>query len=236
MAKHIYRIVYIVVFFALLVPATSFSNDFFSPPWKGGDTWIVKVVYPIPFKKDQWSKPVFWEYKVKDQGNGLSGNPFVIEVRRKEGKDSGPALRLIYRSGDHCLLRAESTKIIRGMKTLKVLTYEGKYPVKTQQSPIPFDSPVFPIRIPSSLLFSFAKDVSGGLKKTETIRQEVRKVSGVAELKDLPGSYDQKELIEVRCEDIYGNVLFSQYWDESFGGPVYGKNLNMKYWLMVNNK
>jgi hypothetical protein len=230
-------IIYLGVFFALLVPELSLCGELFIPSWKVGDTWVVKAVYPVPFEKEQWSNPVFWEYQVKDQGNGSSsGNALVIEVRRKEEKNSVPALRLIYRSGDYCLLRAETTKIIRGMKTLKVLTYEGKYPVKTQQSPIPFDSPVFPLRIPSSVLFPFAKNVSEELTKTETIRQAVRKVSGLAELKDFPGGYDPKELIEVRCEDIQGNVVFSQYWDKAFGWPVYGENLNMKYWLMVTDQ
>ncbi len=232
MTKHILAIICLGVFLALFIPETSLSDDLFSPPWKVGDTWVVKAVYPVPFEEDQWSKPVFWEYKVEGQENGPSGNCLVIAVRGKEKIDSGPALRLFYRASDHCLLRAESTKIRRGKKILKVLSYEGEYPVETQQSPVPFDSPVFPIRMPSSLAFSFSKVISGGLKRTETVRQEVRKVSGLTELKDLPEGYDQKELVEVRCEDVHGKALFSQYWDKALPWPVYGRNLNMKYWLM----
>ncbi len=232
MIKHIARTTCLCVFFALFSAAASWSDDLFFPLWKAGDTWLVEAVYPVPFETDQWSEPVLWEYQVDDQGNTTSGDNVVLMVQRKDEMAAGPALRLVYSSRNHQLLKAEITKNRRGKKILKVLNYEGKYPVKTQQSPIPFDIPVFPIRIPSSLEFSFTKNISEGLKKTEVLRQKVRRVSGLPELKDVSGGSDLKELIEVRCEDIHGKELFLQYWDKTLPWPVYGRNLNMKYWLI----
>ena len=232
MHKHFFGIVCLGLFLVLLLPAISLSNDSFYPAWKVGESWNVKAVYPHPVEKDQWSVPVLWKYKVEGQERGPSGDCLVIAVYKAEEEKEEPALRLIYRSRDRRLMRAETTKVLRGRKVLKVLTYDGEYPVEAQQSPVPFDSPAFPIRIPSSLAFSVTKEMSGGLKRIKTIRQEIRMVPGLEELKDLAGAYNPKELMEVRCEDVDGKLLFSQYWDKNLPWPVYGQNPSMKYWLM----
>jgi hypothetical protein len=139
-------------------------------------------------------------------------------------------LTLLFRSGDYRLLKAESTKFLRGKEIVKVFLFEGTFPVETLQSPVPYDFPVFPVQVPSSLSFSFPKEISGGMKKIETVRQEVRKVS--SDSVDLPGGHTGKEFIEIRCEDAQGNELFLQYWDPSAPWPVYGRNLNMHYRLI----
>lgn len=232
MLRHFFGILCLGLSLVLFLPAISLSNDFFYPTWQVGESWNVKAVYPHPVEKDQWSMPVLWTYRVEGLERGLSGDCLIIAVYRAEEEKEEPTLRLIYRSGDRRLMRAETTKILRGRKTLKILSYDGEYPVEAQQSPAPFDSPAFPLRIPSSLAFSVTKEMSGGLKKTETIRQEVQRVSGLEELKGLPEAYHPKNLIEVRCEDVDGKVLFSQYWDETLPWPVYGQNSSMKYWLV----
>jgi len=233
MKKQIFRVICLGVFFSLPVVAIGWSTEFFSPSWKVGDTWVVKAVYPDPFENGKWSSPVFWEYEVAREESLASGNCVIIEVLEKTEKEDRQPLRLTYRLKDHRLLRAEITKTRQGKESLIQLTYEGEYPVETQQSPVPFDSPVFPLRIPSSVMFSIQKDISGGLKKTEPMRQVVQKVHGLAESADVPGEYNRKELIRVQCEDAQGNVIFSQYWDETSPWPVYGSNVNMKYWLML---
>jgi len=221
-----------VLFFSFSVSATGWSAEVFSPLWQVGDKWVVKAVYPDPFEKGKWSSPVFWEYEVAREESLPTGNCIIIEVQEKTEKESRQALCLTYRLKDHRLLQVEITKTRRGKESLIRLTHEGEYPVETQQSPVPFDSPAFPLRIPSSVTFSIQKDISGGLKKTEIVHQVVQGVSGSTETADLPEEYHQKELIRVQCEDSQGKVIFCQYWDEALPWPVYGSNINMKYWLM----
>ncbi len=216
------------IILSLVAAHAAWSGEVFSPLWQKGDKWTVETVYPLPYDKDRWSRPVYWEYEVMKQETGPAGNRLVIEVWERDKKQSGPVLRLFYEPMNHTLVRAESIKMRRANKIVKTLTYEEPRPVFTEQSPAPFDTPLFPLQVPSTLSFSFTQEISDGLKKNETVEQEVRRVA-LSETTDIPPQYEQKELIQVRC---YGTASFIQYWDMSLPWPVYGRNPNMKYRLM----
>jgi hypothetical protein len=113
-----------------------------------------------------------------------------------------------------------------------VLTYEKGFPIQTEQTLIPFDTPVFPLRFPFSADYSVSKPVTRELNATEIIRQECRQIQKAAELPDWP---QDQPLTEVRCSRITGNDAkseFVQYWHKDYPWPLFGQNPNMKYWLV----
>ena len=228
MLKYTYRMLWLAVLLVLAGPPPVASADTFLPPWQAGDRWLVKAVYPSHLNKDEWSEPLFWEYKVVAREEHGPESYYILEIKDQKG---GLRLttRLVYRLEDFSLARAEITKTRRGKQIVKVLTYERGAPVETEQSLTPFDTPVFPIHSPSSADFSVIKHVGNGLKATETVRQDVRKVSGTEEL---PGWPEDRELTEVKCSASDGTIIFVQYWDKKLPWPVYCQNRNMKYWLV----
>jgi len=221
--KKIFRTFYLTILIVIAGSIPAEAGPLF-PAWQEGETWTVKAVYPSPLK-DEWSDPVFWEYRVvsrEEDGEGF----YLIEINDQNGSLKLSA-RLFYRREDLSLARVEISKTRRGQEVVRVLTYERGYPVETEQTLTPFDTPVFPLFSPSSAQFSATRKVSEGLKTTETIKQEVRRVSGTEELPDWP---TERELIEVRCTGDEGRIIFVQYWDRELPWPVYGENRNMKYW------
>jgi len=212
--------------FVLVFSVQSASGDVVSPVWKEGDAWVVRAVYRSHHDDDQWSEPVFWEYEIVGfEGDGSDGR-YTLEIRDREGRLKLTS-RLVYRAEDLSLVRVEITKTRRGEGFVKVLTYNGDTPVVTEQTLTPYDTPVFPFTCPSSIDFSVTKQIDR-LKAIRTVRQEVRQVSGVDELPDMP---PERDLIEVKCTGKDG-LIFMQYWDSAFPWPLYGRNMNMKYWLV----
>lgn len=228
MVKDIFKIICIFFLFVFAFATPVASADTFLPLWHVGDKWLVKAVYHSPLNKEEWSAPVYWEYKVVAREEHGPESYYILEIKDQKG---GLRLttRLVYRLEDFSLARAEITKTRRGKQIVKVLTYERGAPVETEQSLTPFDTPVFPIHSPSSADFSVIKHVGNGLKATETVRQDVRKVSGTEEL---PGWPEDRELTEVKCSASDGTIIFVQYWDKKLPWPVYCQNRNMKYWLV----
>jgi len=215
----------LLLLFVLAFPVRVAAEGGITPVWRQGDTWLVRSVYRSYPDEDKWSEPVFWEYKIVGfEGNGSDGH-YILEIRNREGHLKLTA-RLMYRAEDLSLIRVEITKVRRSEEFVKVLTYSGGMPVVTEQTLTPYDTPVFPLVCPSSTDFAFTKQIDQ-LKTVQTVRQEVRQVSGADEL---PEQFPGKDLIEVRCTGKDG-LIFVQYWDKNLPWPVYGENRNMKYWL-----
>lgn len=217
-----------IVFLLLFVIIFPFQAgaDNFRPSWKAGDRWLVKAVYPSHTARDKWSEPVFWEYEII----GLEGDEpegrYVIEIKDRDGR-LNLKTRLSYSAGDLSLVRAEISNIRRGDESVRVLTYDRGIPVLTEQTLTPFDFPVFPLTWPSSAEFSVTREIDG-LKAVQTVRQDVRLVT---ESDELPGLLPGSGLIEVEYTGKDG-FIFMQYWDKAYPWPVYGENINMKYWLV----
>ncbi len=204
------------------------------PGWQAGDQWQVKAVYHSSLKKGEWSSPIVWEYRVIScDKTTSSGSRCVLDVKAERSALKLTAQLTYVRNviGRHqtfFMEKAVLSKMRRGRKMSRTLTCGNEFPVCTEQTLIPFDTPVFPLIPPSSNSFSAVKHISRSLKVAETIRQDVRRISKVPELPDWPAD---KPLIEVRCTRKDGTLLFVQYWSEDFLWPVFGRNGNMKYWL-----
>lgn len=226
--EKIWKILWPAVLLIVAYVPMAAGADTFLPVWQVGDRWLVKAVYHSPLNKDEWSAPVYWEYEIVGREEHGLESCYVLEIKDQKG---GLKLttRLMYRLKDLSLARAEITKTRRGKQIVKVLTYERGAPVETKQSLTPFDTPVFPLYHLSSTDFSVTKNISQGLKVTNTLRQEVRQVCGAQELPDWP---QDRDLTEVRCSATDGTLIFIQYWDKNLPWPVYGQNRNMKYWLV----
>lgn len=223
-ARHLLAL---LLLFVLAFPVRGAAEDGVSPVWKKGDAWLVRAVYRSHLDEDKWSEPVFWEYEIVGfEGDG-SDALYILEIQDRAGRLKLTS-RLVYRAEDLSLVRVEITKRPRGGEFVKVLmTYSGGTPVVTEQTLTPYDTPVFPLACPSSIDFAVTKQIDR-LKAVQTVRQEVRQVSGADELPDQPPGRD---LIEVRCSGKDG-LIFAQYWDSAFPWPLYGQNMNMKYWLV----
>ncbi|WP_207680963.1 hypothetical protein [Desulfonema magnum] len=212
------------------------ASDVICPAWKIGDKWLVKSVYQSPLKKDSWSAPVYWEYRVTGCEKSGSEDCYIISVKDHDGSLNLTA-KLTYRleRGEKSfavpvLVKSEIKKKRRGKPITKTLTYDKKIPIRTEQTLIPFDMPVFPLRFPSSDDFTVIKHVSQTLRTSEMLRQEVRKVQGG--IKELPEWSGKRELTEVKCISNNNALIFVQYWCEDFLWPLFGRNGNMQYWLV----
>ncbi len=228
MKKNLWNILRAILFcLCVCLPRTVMADGLF-PAWRTGETWLVKAVYHSALQKGEWSAPVLWEYHIKSCEKSESG--CVLEVKNH---GTGPELtaRLIYRSDDFSLVSAEITKTRRGKDVAKILTYKGGVPARAEQTLIPSDTPVFPLRFPSSADFTVTSPVSRELKTTDTIRQEVRQVTG--KIEDLPDRSPEKPLTEVKCTTGNGKLVFIQYWSENLPFPLFGQNENMKYWMVM---
>lgn len=220
-----YLLLALLLFFVLIFPVRGVAEDGVTPVWKEGDTWFVQVVYPVQ-RGGGWSSPVLWEYRVSGVP-GPDSNRYVLEVK---GLRSTPKLevRLTYRN-DFSLAGVEIIRTLRGRNIVTALEYESGAPIQTEHTLTPCDTPVFPLCLPSSTDYSLIRRIDEELKIRETVRQEVCRVRGVEELSGWP---EDRDLIEVKCHSKDGTLVFVQYWDENLPWPVYGRNGNMKYWLV----
>ena len=202
----------------------AWAADNFLPAWQVGATWVVEAVYPLPLKDGEWSDPVLWEYRI----SGCREGCYILDINDMKGLLKLSA-RLFYRQDDLSLARAEITRTRRGKPAVRVLTRDRGVPVRTEHTLTPFDMPVLPLLLPSSIDYLVTRHIDRELKIKETVRQEARRVRGIEGLPDLPG---ERDLIEVRCLSKDGTLIFLQYWDENSPWPVYGRNRNMKYRLV----
>ena len=202
----------------------TWAADNFLPTWHTGDRWLVKAVYPMPFKEGQWSAPVLWEYRI----TGCREGCYILDITDTKGflKLSG---RIFYRQDDLSLVRAEITRFRHGKPAVRILTYAGGTPIQTEHTLTPCDMPVFPLHLPSFTDYFVTRRIDQELKTRETVRQ---KASLVRRTEELPGWLEDRNLIEVKCLSEDGTLIFLQYWDENSPWPVYGENKNMKYWLV----
>ena len=217
----------ILLVFALIICSFQLAGaDNFRPTWKIGDRWLVKAVYLSHMDKEKWSGPVFWEYEVI----GIEGEDqkrcYILEIRDRDGR-LNLNTRLEYRDKDLSLTKAKITKIRGGKELVRNLAFKGGIPVITEQTLTPYDSPVFPLMYQPSAEFSFKRQI-GDLEAVEVLRQDMREVSTVDGIQVKPSC---SELIEVKCIGKDG-IVFIQYWDRAYPWPIYGRNVNMKYWVV----
>ena len=204
----------LLVIMALFFPLGGTAADGARPLWTEGDTWTVRAVYPV--QGGGWSKPVLWEYRVAGvPGSGSGG--YALEVTGLDGAPEVKA-RLTYRN-DFSLAGAEIVRTLRGRSVVTALEYEAGAPVLTGRSPVPFDTPVFPLLAPSSGDYRAKRTIGDGLSVSVSVRQ-----SAAAD----PGDED---ILEVTCAWGDGE-RFVQRWKNNRPWPVYGENRNMKYWLV----
>lgn len=204
----------LVVAFALLCimayPNPGSAADGVRPLWTEGDTWTVRVVCPA--QGGGWSSPVLWEYRV----SGVPGTGFdryLLEV-------SGPGAEatLTYR-GDCSLEGVRITRALGKKRIATTLDYEAGAPVLTEQSPAPFDTPLFPLLVSSSGDYTARRKVGEGLVVTVTVTQTVVPAPGDEEILEVTCAWGEKE-------------QFVQQWKAGRPWPVYGENRNMRYWLV----
>ena len=183
----------------------------------------MKTIYPSPTQENAWSPPVFWTYKVSDDG----GSRVVLSVLNSQGEEH---LKLTYSRNNHALLRAEILKQRRSEGSVISLNFQTSAPVLSSQSAIPFDTPVFPLRPGTSTEFLVQRRVGDQLNAIETLRQTVHETNiNPPEISNgSPGG-----TLDVVCTRADGTLLFRQFWSPEHPWPLYGENSNMKYWLVL---
>ncbi len=200
------------------------SESVFSPGWRVGDTWLVKAVYPSPVADDEWSAPVYWNYRVAGREMEGAEETYIVDVSEQTGR-VGLKARLFYRCADGSLAGVDMEKMSRGKIIGTTLVYEKGVPAVSERTLIPCDTPVFPLEEPLSSEYRITRAMGGGMKTERIVRQDVRKVP------DTEGS--SSPLFEVRCTDDKGSTLFLQRWSSHYPWPLYGENRNMRYWLVT---
>jgi len=243
MKKEIYKTISVILFLLFIPQMLWAEKMIIFPAWQPGETWIVKAVYHSIMNKDEWSEPVFWEYKVTDIKDNGSEKYYIIDVKEQKESKLNLTARLTYQTeckkitcgseiSEKCnipiLIKAEITKFRQGKESVNILEYEKGVPVWTEQTLIPFDTPVFPLCSESSLDFTVIRKISDELKVKETVRQDVQIVKGIKEIPDL---LPEKEIAEIKCVKK-DKTIFVQYWSENIPFPLFGWNENMKYWLI----
>jgi hypothetical protein len=232
----------------LFIPQLLWAEPTITPPWQIGDKWSVKAVYHSIMNKNEWSEPVYWEYHVADIKQNGSETYYVIEVKEQNEKKLNLTARFTYQMeckkitcngsemSEKCnipmLIKAEITKPRRGKASVHTLEYEKGVPVWTEQTLIPFDTPVFPLCSPSSHDFATIRKISDDLKAKENVTQEIRQIKDVKEIKEITNALSlEKEVTEIKCMKK-NKVIFVQYWQANLPFPLFGWNENMKYWLV----
>jgi len=243
MKKEIYKIISVILFLLIIPQILRAEKMIIYPAWQPGEKWIVKAVYHSLPNKDEWSEPVFWEYKVTDIKENGTEKYYIIDVKASDNNNLNLTARLTYRTeckkitcssetSEKCnipiFIKAEISKSRLGKESVNILEYEKYVPVRTEQTLIPFDTPVFPLCSPSSLDFTLIRKISDELKVKETVRQDVKQVNGIKEIPDLT---PEKEITEIKCIKN-DKTLFVQYWSENIPFPLFGWNENMRYWLV----
>jgi hypothetical protein len=213
----------------LLCASTVAGSENISPAWKVGDRWQVRVVYPSPVVDDEWSAPVYWNYRVVGREMEGAEERYAVDVSEQTGRVKLKA-RLFYRCSDGSLAGVDMEKMSRGKTIGTTLVYEKGVPVVSERTLIPCDTPVFPLTAPSSSEYRITRVMGGGMKAEKIVRQDVRR------LPDAEGSSSSAAgcpLFEVKCTDDKGSILFLQRWGFHYPWPLYGENRNMRYWLVT---
>lgn len=222
-------VLWLQIVFLILCGGSTARAGSLMPVWKMGDIWVVRAIYPSPANRAEWSTPVYWEYRVAGIEEQGPETFFVLEVKDRDNLVELNA-QLLYREADLSLVEARIRKKgRRGKAITRTFNYEPGRPVRTGQSIIPYDTPVFPLIFPSSVQFSVKKRIAEGLMSVQNVRQDIREGAG-AEVES--GSYKGGGLIEVKCAGDDGTSIFVQYWREGLPWPVYGENRHMRYWLV----
>ena len=193
----------------ILFPAGVGAEEI-TPCWEKGDTWSVRVAYAT--QDGGWSEPLLWRYRVTAvTGTGSQG--YTLDV-------TGPvaSVTLTYRS-DFSLVGVRVVRTLRGTDTVTILTYDHGVPVLTERSPVPFDTPLFPLVSSFSGVYSARASVGKDLHTTQTVRQTVESIAGTV------------PVLEVRC--MWGkDTSFVQRWEAGRPWPVSGENPKMRYRLV----
>lgn len=210
-ARHLLALLILLV---LIFPARSVAGDGVHPVWMEGDAWSVRVVYPV--QGGGWSGPVLWGYRVAGVP-GPDSSGYVLEVKALSRAPKVKA-RLTYRN-DFSLAGVEIIRTLREREVITVLEYEAGAPVLTRRSPVPFDTPLFPLLAPSSGEYHVKRKMGDGLSFALSVTQSV-----------VPDPEDE-DVVEVTCT-LSNGEQFLQRWRENRPWPIYGKNRNMRYWLV----
>lgn len=223
------RLLYLALLLFFTCTFNAAGEDSSAFEWKVGDIWLIKAVYHSDLDEDKWSPPLLWEYKVAGLTLHENENCYLVEVRQyNRGKE--PCARLLYRQSGRSLASVEIIKTRRNIKTSQVINYNKGVPVQTEQSLIPFDTPVFPLVPGLSVDYRVRKKVTESLYASKRIKQTVSRAGRMDD--NLIGLEIDADLIEVKCISENGSTFFTQYWDTNRPWPLYGENSNMKYWLV----
>jgi len=213
------RILIVVCILAVSFPIAALdagesSNAEIIPEWHVGDMWRVAVSFTADGERG--SRPVAWTYRVRQVPG--SGEGYVLAVSCDE-TEPGITVRLVYRQ-DFSLARVTMFRTVGGTARKVSTFYEAGAPVMTRRSPVPFDTPVFPLTVtvpPAS--YKTVRHMSDGLKYRVTFTQEVTKDKSDA------------EGLVVTCSASDG-MTFTQRWLPGRPWPVYGENDRMTYRLV----
>lgn len=210
LGRGIRLLVAIALFGIIILSSPGGAADGSAPRWAAGDVWSVLVSYPAA--GDGWSDPVRWVYRVAaTPETGHDG--YILAVTGPEMK-----ARLVYR-GDFSLAEVEIVRAIRERRIVTDLAYEAGAPVLTERSPVPFDTPLFPLLSGAAGEYRVRHAIGDGLFVTVTVRQTVASIPG------------DEELLAVTC--AWGDTEgFVQHWGQGRPWPLYGENRNMRYWLV----
>lgn len=230
--KHIYCTSVVII--GLLVgclASFAFGGEIAAPTWQAGHSWTVKAVYRQYGPDREWSTPVFWKYQIGESVT-LDGEPCMAVAVNSVHPGPELAARLLFRASDFSLVQAELAKTRRGKTVSQTLSYTGGAPVKTEQTLIPFDMPVFPLVPPSEAGFAVQKPVGQDMILTENLRQTTRIAINPEGAIDTQGKPLQGAYTRVECLTPDNASLFLQYWQEGLPWPVYGRNADMQYWFV----
>ena len=216
----------VVVF---LYASTVAGSENIFPAWKVGDCWQVRVVYPSPVADNEWSAPLYWNYRVAGREMEGTEERYIVDVSEQTGR-VGLKARLFYRCADGSLAGVDMEKMSRGKIIGTTLVYEKGVPAVSERTLIPCDTPVFPLEAPSSSEYRITHAIGAGMKAEKVVRQDVRRVPN-AEGSSSPAA--DSPLFEVKCTDDKGSNLFLQRWCSHYPWPLYGENRNMRYWLVT---
>jgi hypothetical protein len=225
--------------FGLLISAILFGNwdsvfaESLSPAWQIGDTWTLKVRYSKLDTSGEadgdWSPPVHWEYRVSDTVVREGFSYWRVRVQEK-GNTLGFSADLFFRTTDRSLWRAQLTSTRGGEPFRRDLFFNRNVPVATEQAPIPFDTPVFPLNVGQDTIHSLRRSIGEDMIQVQTVRQVVTDVANDSVPQDIASIGEAQ--VRVQCTDEDGNIIFLQYWKPGAHWASYGENSDMRYWLV----
>ena len=193
------------------------------PNWEIGETWTLETYYADKAVSNDWKGPFYWEYTVSDIVSVANGEEnekyYVVNVKEKTTLNATGSLW--YKLGSLCLNKIEIKSDISKKDDIdRTISYDQCGPVWTKRSLIPFDTPIFPLRIGSDENTKIKVDIGTGLKIVKNISQK----TVAAE------NSEYSDMIEVVCEDSRtGELLFRQQWRSGLPWAFFGENGNIRY-------